>query len=113
MKKLISICLVLIICLSFSACDFSINTVDTLMRPPKLSGESSLLQKAFEESVSDINGVIMKTPVSGQYRSSYLYFDLEKDGEQEAIVFYSYPMSPFEKGNNFFEVKTYDFFTSK
>ncbi len=93
MKKLITIFLIIIIvCLSFTSCDYNITSIESLMRPPKLSGESSLLQKAFEESVADINGVIMKTPISGQYRSSYLFFDLENDGEQEAIVFYSNPM---------------------
>lgn len=92
MRKFIAIFLIIIICLSLTSCDYNITSIESLMRPPKLSGESSLLQKAFEESVADINGVIMKTPVSGQYRSSYLYFDLEKDGEQEAIVFYSNPM---------------------
>ena len=92
MKRFIAVFLIIIMCLSLVSCDFNITSIESLMRPPKLSGESNLLQKAFEESVADINGVIMKTPVSGQYRSSYLYFDLEKDGEQEAIVFYSNPM---------------------
>ena len=62
------------------------------MRPPKLSGERSLLQQAFEQSIKDTAGVIMKTPVSGNYRSSFLFYDLDKDGVQEALVFYSNPM---------------------
>ena len=92
MKKILAILIVLVICLSFSGCDYSILSVDSLMRPPKLSGESRLLQKAFEESVSDIEGIIMKTPISGQNRSSYLFFDLDNDGTDEALVFYSNPM---------------------
>lgn len=92
MKRILAVISVIVICLSLVGCDYNITSIESLMRPPKLSGESSLLQKAFEESVAETNGVIMKTPVSGQYRSSYLYFDLEKDGEQEAIVFYSNPM---------------------
>ncbi len=92
MKKISAVLLIIVICLSLTSCDYNITSIESLMRPPKLSGESNLLQKAFEESVDDVNGVIMKTPISGQFRSSYLYFDLENDGEQEAIVFYSNPM---------------------
>ena len=92
MKKILVMILICTICLSLTSCDYKINSIESLMRPPKLSGESSLLQKAFEQSVADSGGVIMKTPISGQNRSSYLFFDLEKDGEQEAIVFYSNPI---------------------
>lgn len=92
MKKISSILLILVICLSFSSCEYNLSSIEGLMRPPKLSGESSLLQKAFEQSFADSNGIVMKTPLSGQYRSSYLFFDLENDGEQEAIVFYSNPI---------------------
>ena len=91
MKKIIAICLVVIICLTFSACNFSINTVDTLMRPPKLSGESNLLQVAFEKSLENVDSVIMKNPISGDNRSSFLFYDLDNDNTQEAIAFYSDP----------------------
>lgn len=91
MKKVIAICLTVIICLSFSSCDFSINTVDTLMRPPKLSGESNLLQRAFEESIENAENVIMKNPISGNNRSSFLFYDLDNDGVQEGFAFYSDP----------------------
>lgn len=91
MKKLISIILVTVICLLFSACDFNIASVDNLMRPPKLSGDSSLLQEAFENSVKYSETVIMKTPISGDNRSSYLFYDLDNDENQEAFVFYSDP----------------------
>ncbi len=93
MKKFIAILLVLIVCLSLCSCDINITSIEGLMRPPKLSGESSLLQLAFEESVADINGVVMKTPISGENRSSYLFFDLENDGTKEAVVFYSEPLN--------------------
>ncbi len=92
MKKVFSIILVIAVCLSLTSCDFNIASIESLMRPPKLSGASNLLQTAFEKSVSDINGVVMKTPISGENRSSYLFFDLEQDGIQEAIVFYSEPL---------------------
>ena len=92
MKKFFTILIIMLICLSFASCEYNITSIEGLMRLPKLSGESSLLQQAFENSVEDISGIKMKTPVSGQYRSSYLFFDLEKDGNNEALVFYSNPL---------------------
>ena len=93
MKKIIAICLIIVICLSFCSCDFSLNAVDTLMRPPKLSGESSLLQIAFEKSFDNAGSVIMKNPISGDNRSSFLFYDLDNDNSQEAFAFYSDPTS--------------------
>lgn len=93
MKKIIAICLIAIICLSFCSCDFSLSAVDTLMRPPKLSGESSLLQIAFEKSLDNADSVIMKNPISGDNRSSFLFYDLDNDNSQEAFAFYSDPTS--------------------
>jgi hypothetical protein len=90
-KKIICIVLICAICISFSSCDFTIQSVEALMRPPKLSGENSLLQEAFENYVKNSKDVIMKTPISGENRSTYLYFDLDNDGISEAFVFYSDP----------------------
>ena len=90
MKRIVTTVILLVICLLFSSCDFNISSVDTLMRPPKLSGENRLLQTAFEESVENSNSVVMKTPISGDYRSSYMFFNLD-DGDKEALVFYSDP----------------------
>lgn len=91
MKKLITIIAALAVCLTLSGCDFNIASVDSLMRPPKLSGDSSLLQNAFENSVNHSESIIMKTPMSGDNRSSYLFYDLDNDEIQEAFVFYSDP----------------------
>ena len=91
MKKIIAILLITVVCLTLSGCDFNIASVDSLMRPPKLSGDSSLLQEAFENSVNYSESVIMKTPMSGDNRSSYLFYDLDNDETQEAFVFYSDP----------------------
>lgn len=91
MKKIIAIMLAAVVCFTLTGCDFNIVSVYNLMRPPKLSGDSSLLQKAFENSANFSESVIMKTPMSGENRSSYLFYDLDNDETQEAFVFYSDP----------------------
>lgn len=92
MKKKIAAIALVIIFLAFSGCSLDIvSSVDSLMRPPKLNGESSFLQEAFEKTVGNSQSVIMKTPVSGENRSSYLLFDIDNNGTDEAIVFYSDP----------------------
>ena len=92
MKKIILIIICIIICLSFSSCNVNISSVDILMRPPKLSGANSLLQQTFESTVGDSESIIMKTPLSGENRSSYLLYDLDNDGVSEALALYSDPI---------------------
>lgn len=92
MKKKIVPALVLLLCILLAGCDLNVTgSVDTLMRPPKLKGESSVLQKTFEKTVGNSGSIIMKAPVSGDNRSSYLLTDIDKDGTEEALIFYSDP----------------------
>lgn len=91
-KKVLSILICFIICLCLAGCNINISSVDILMRPPKLSGENSLLQQTFESIVGGSENIIMKTPISGNYRSSYLLYDLDNDSVSEALVLYSDPI---------------------
>ncbi len=92
MKKIVLIIVgVVIICFSFLISNFNFSSVDILMRPPKLSGENSLLQQTFEATVGGSENIVMKTPVSGENRSSYLIQDLDNDSVSEALVLYSNP----------------------
>ena len=91
MKKIVALVMVFVICCFFSGCNINIPSVDSLMRPPKLSGENSLLQQTFESTVGDSDSIVMKTPVSGDNRSSYLLYDLDNDTVKEALVLYSDP----------------------
>ncbi len=92
MKKISVLFITIIICCLFSGCNINISSVDALMRPPKLSGENSLLQQTFESTVGDSESIVMKTPVSGDNRSSYLLYDLDNDSVREALVLYSDPI---------------------
>lgn len=61
--------------------------VDSLIRPPKVEGENLSIQLAFEESID--GDYVLKQPLSGEYRSAYIFADLTGDNDNEVIVFYS------------------------
>lgn len=81
---------VLSVLLIFGLCSCSarITAVDELMRPPRLSGENSGIQEAFELATQN-KTVQVKTPTAGEYRSAYVLYDFDADGTQEAITFYT------------------------
>ncbi len=61
--------------------------VDSLIRPPKVSGENLSIQLAFEESID--GDYVLKQALGGEYRSAYIFADLTGDNDDEVIVFYS------------------------
>lgn len=73
---------------SFYGCAPTIANIDDLMRPPKLSGENSGIQEAFESATAG-KTIQMKTPTAGSNRSSYVLYDIDGDEEDEVITFYS------------------------
>lgn len=90
-KKFLALSVLLIcVCICFSGCDFSFLPANELIRPPKLSGESSFLQQAFEKALGN-EFIQMKTPIKGENRSSYVILDIDKDGHDDGLVFYSDP----------------------
>ncbi len=78
--------------LAFVLSETTFVSVDRLMRPPKIEGQSSEIQAAFEASVND--KYILRSPLSGEYKSSYISVNLDKDKDEEAIVFYSLSVAP-------------------
>lgn len=87
LKKLIALCLSALFAFTLSGCDILQSDVDNLMGAPKLEGDMSPVQQALEESVGE--DMILKYPVSGEYRSAFILKDLNGDGSEEATAFYS------------------------
>lgn len=87
-KLLAAVVSVLLLCI-LSGCDtFLFSSVDNLMRPPKISGEvNSQLMEAFESSIG--LKYSLKYPLSGEYQSPCVMYDMDNDGTDEAIIFYS------------------------
>lgn len=89
MKKLTALIISVILVCLLSGCDtFLFSSVDNLMRPPKIAGENnSKLIEAFESTVG--KSYVLKYPVAGEYQSPCIMYDLDSDGVDEAIIFYS------------------------
>lgn len=81
------IVLMILIFSSVVVSNFNIESVESLLRPPKNAGENAEIQMAFEESVADQYS--LRSPLSGDYRSSFILVDLNDDGEEEVVVFYN------------------------
>lgn len=72
----------------FSGCSLlDFFSADNLLRAPKLTGENAALQHAFENSVG--KDISLFAPIAGQYRASYILFDIDNDKSDEAVVFYA------------------------
>lgn len=77
-------------CLLLSACSsFQPNLTD-LMQSPKLTEEQAEIYEALTNA-ADVSDVQLKYPKGGDYRSAFVMFDLDADGEDEALVFYNMP----------------------
>ena len=61
-------------------------SVDTLLAPPKLSEEQSAVYDALVKSVGD--DIRLQFPKSGDYRSAFVFADIDDEPENEAVVFY-------------------------
>ena len=60
---------------------------ESLLRAPRLSGETSAVQKALN---SYLDGVAtLKYPASGDFLSPFLFGDWDGDGTEEAAVLYT------------------------
>ncbi|MDR1630744.1 MAG: VCBS repeat-containing protein [Oscillospiraceae bacterium] len=98
MNKRLLACLCLLLALSVFAggCSWRIEAVDQLIRAPKLSGEYASLDKAFKDylKAQNVQNSILKPPLSGEYRSAYVLYDINGNGMNDALIFYAYTNDP-------------------
>ena len=86
-KKLCCIILTIALACSLSACDFLISDGDALLSPPRLEGELYYIQEALIDYAGE--DITLKYPTAGEYRSAFILRDINGDGTNEAIAFYS------------------------
>ena len=93
MRKL---ALVLVFVLLFSSCNIlPIPEQEDLLEAPILNQVQQEIYKVLEDTL-DISSLIFKYPVYGEQRSPFVFFDMNDDGLQEVVVFYSYADNPDE-----------------
>ncbi len=86
MKKLIAV-LCVISLLMLTSCNVINNDPQQLMRPPKAIGELKGIEDALYKSVG--NNISLLYPKSEDKRSAYLQYDIDNDGVEDVLAFYS------------------------
>ncbi|MBE6795277.1 MAG: hypothetical protein E7533_01700 [Ruminococcaceae bacterium] len=87
-KRIIAGICVFVMVLAFSGCSLNFFSVESLMSPPTQSGKNGEVQKAFQKLMSGKN-IQLRTPVSGDYQTSFIIIDINGDENEEALVFYT------------------------
>lgn len=100
-KMYISYLIILAILFSLSGCSFRFSNLENLIRPPRLFGNYQALQDAFESTVNQ--KYFLLTPETGDLQSSFLTYDFDSDGFEEAVVFYALEDSPETAQISYFE----------
>ncbi|MGN1317051.1 MAG: hypothetical protein ACI4VW_08345 [Acutalibacteraceae bacterium] len=88
LKKIIALLLCAVSILLCSGCSLNFFSVESLMSPPSQSGKKGEVEKAFKKLMTDKN-IQLKTPQSGDYQTAFILFDIDADGQEEAVVFYA------------------------
>jgi len=88
----IALCIMLL-CSSCTGMPLAAN--GDLLAAPILSSQQADVSEALQR-ILNLSDIIYKYPSSGDYRSSFLFYDLDNDGLQEAIVLYAHAFAPTE-----------------
>lgn len=85
LKKIFFTVLAVLCTAALSGCSIA-GAADTLLAPPKLSEEQSAVYAALEAAAG--KDLRLRYPRYGEYRSAFVFNDIDGDGSDEAIVFY-------------------------
>ncbi len=88
LKKVLSVIIVTVMLLNLSGCSLNFFSTETLLKPPALSGKSGEVQEAFNKLMSG-KTFLLKTPTKGDYKSSFVLYNIDNDEDEEAVVFYT------------------------
>lgn len=99
--KLFSIFFIMVLLCLLTSCSFRFSSFDNLLRPPKLIGRYQGLQDSFENAIKDKFQLLI--PENGEFQSSFITFDMDSDGNEEALVFYTLKDTPDIAKVSFFD----------
>lgn len=93
MKYAKALSLIAAVALLLSGCSFRLaSSVDELIAPVSPSGDNAGIQNAMDSFCKD--GYSLKTPAGGEYKNSYIFYDINSDNVKEAIAFYEPSANP-------------------
>ena len=93
MKHIRAIILLLAISLLLGGCSFKLAaSADELINPITPTGVNADIQNALNSYCK--GGYTLKTPLSGDYTTSFIFYDLDLDDEDEVVVFYQQSLDP-------------------
>lgn len=87
LKKFLTFAAAVLLCIAFSGCNVLETDTEALMQPPVLTEEQEKLNTALKEVVGD--SYVLKYPKTGDINSAFIFKDLDNDGNEEAMAFYS------------------------
>ncbi len=88
LRKILALILCTIMISLCSGCSLNFFSVESLMSPPSQSGKNGEVEEAFKKLMAEKN-VQLRTPQSGDYQTAFVLFDINSDGQEEAVVFYT------------------------
>ncbi|HBL40511.1 MAG TPA: hypothetical protein DDY98_02650 [Ruminococcaceae bacterium] len=80
------VCLFVLLSSLLCGCEIGPNSIESLMRPPHV-GSGQELEKAISDLLG--NAISLRSPQSGSCHTAVTLRDLNGDGQEEAVVFYS------------------------
>lgn len=86
--KIFSVIMIMLILVFSSGCSFNLFSIESLLAPPVLPGKNGEVQTAFSKLMNS-KTIQLKTPSKGSYKSSFILYDIDNNGEEEALVFYT------------------------
>lgn len=87
LRRLLLTGIILCTAYSLSGCSRIQTSIEDLMSPPVLTQEQAQIRNALAQ-VSGENDIKYKYPQNGEYRSSFIFYDIDSDATEEALVFY-------------------------
>ncbi len=87
LKKILLLLGVFAIMAALSGCTVFETDTEALMKPPVLTAEQEKLNAALREVIGE--SYTLKYPKNGDMNSAFIFEDLDNDGTQEALAFYS------------------------
>ena len=87
-NKITALLMTVVMLLLCSGCSLNFFSVESLMSPPAQSGRNGEVEAAFKKLMSE-KTVQLRSPASGEHQTAFVLFDINLDGSEEAIVFYT------------------------